>query len=197
MAGSRYDAPRRSASPLPPRFALTDPVRTPDPIAFARAQAPGTGLIYRHFGAKDRRKIAARLAKIAAGEGLVLLISADPELALSTHCAGLHWPEKRLAEAARWRLTHPHALFTASAHSGRALHKAAAAGADAALLSPVFPSESPSAGRPLGAWRAAGLAREADLPVYALGGVDQAKEKRLAALGFAGIAGISGLAGPV
>jgi thiamine-phosphate pyrophosphorylase len=193
MAGSRYDAPRRSASPLPPRFALTDPERTPDPLAFAAAQAPGDGLIYRHYGAEDREKIALKLADHLRKFGNILLISADPELALAVGAAGVHWPEKRLAQAARWRLRHPGLLFTASAHSGAALRKAAAAGADAALLSPVFPSASPSAGRPLGLWRAAALARQAKLPVYALGGVDRTKEKRLSALGFSGIAAVSGL----
>ncbi len=71
--------------------------------------------------------------------------------------------------------------------------RARRAGADAAFVSPVFASASPSAGRPLGALRFAELVRGARLPVYALGGIDAAAARRLARSGAAGLAAVDAL----
>lgn len=85
---------------------------------------------------------------------------------------------------------------TASAHSRRALLNAARHGVDAAILSTVFASRSPSAGVAMGALKFRLLARQAPLPVYALGGVGAANAARVfsasgkRAAGFAAIEAI-------
>jgi thiamine-phosphate pyrophosphorylase len=79
---------------------------------------------------------------------------------------------------------------TTAAHSLRAARRARAAGADAAVVSAVFPSRSPSAGAPMGPLRLAALARAAGLPVYALGGVNEATARRLKDLPLAGLAAV-------
>ncbi len=58
----------------------------------------------------------------------------------------------------------------------------------------MFKSRSPSAGRPLGPVRFAALARQAGLPVYALGGVKTKNAPRLKGSGAAGLAMVEGLA---
>ena len=183
---------------LPALLALTDPVRTPDPEAFAAAVPGGSALIYRHFGAPDRLGMAVRLAAICHARGNWLLVSGDPDLARRAGADGVHWPERQIAEAAARRARGDGSLFTAAAHSWRALARARHAGVDAALLSAVFPSSSPSAGRPLGIWTAAAMARSTDLPVYALGGVNERTANRLTYLGFSGIACVGAIrsAGP-
>ena len=98
--------------------------------------------------------------------GLVLLIGAEPMLAQRIRADGAHLPE-RMGRKPRPALP----IVTIAAHSGAALRRAAHLGADAAVLSPVFKSRSPSAGRPLGRRRAAAMAARAGLPVYALGGI--------------------------
>ena len=133
---------------LPALLALTDPVRTPDPEAFAAAVPVGSAVIYRHFGAPDRLEMAVRLAAICHARGNWLLVSGDPVLARRAGADGVHWPERQIAEAAARRARGDADLFTAAAHSWRALARARHAGVDAALLSAVFPSSSPSAGRP-------------------------------------------------
>ena len=173
---------------LPALLALTDPVRTPDPEAVAAAVPRGSAVIYRHFGAPDRLEMAVRLAAICHARDNWLLVSGDPDLARRAGADGVHWPERQIAEAATCRARGDAGLFTAAAHSWRALARARNAGIDAALLSAVFPSSSPSAGRPLGIWTAAAMARATDLPVYALGGVNQRTANRLTGLGFSGIA---------
>ena len=60
--------------------------------------------------------------------------------------------------------------------------------------SPVFESRSASAGRPLGSVRFAAMVRAARGPVYALGGLDAARARRLIGSGAIGIAGVEALA---
>jgi len=174
---------------LPPLFFLTDPERTPDPVAVATRLPAGCGVIYRHFGAPDRAEIALALADIAAERGLCLLIGADPELAQAVGAHGVHWPEAQLGEARHWRGTF--AINTVSAHSRRAILRAQQAGMDAALVSPVFASKSASAGMPIGAARFRELAQEVDMPLYALGGINADTAASVAE--YAGLAAIEGV----
>jgi thiamine-phosphate pyrophosphorylase len=66
-------------------------------------------------------------------------------------------------------------------------------GVDAVVISPVFASASPSAGRPLGVRRFAAMVREAGVPCYALGGVNASTVGALSKSGAAGIAAIGAL----
>jgi thiamine-phosphate pyrophosphorylase len=175
------------APPIPALYFFTDPERTPDPASIVRRLPRETAVIYRHFGAADRVVVARRLARICKSRGLVLLIAADPSLARRVGAAGVHWPEKRLS---RWRRC---GLTTASAHSAEAVARATAMGVDACILGPVFPSQSPSATRPLGPFRASQLARAAAIPVIALGGVNKKTGARLIGRGFAGLAAVEAL----
>ena len=169
---------------------LTDPRRTPDPLALARSLPRGSGLVYRSFGAADAHATAAALARIAGARGLVLLIGADMALAGACGAHGVHLPERALGQAHSLRAHWPGVLITGAAHGPAALARAADAGLDAALLSTVFPSRSPSAGPAMGAIRLARLVRSARLPVYALGGVDARTAPRLRGSGVAGVAAV-------
>lgn len=183
----RLDGPRGR---LPALFALTDPERTPDPLALARTLAPGTGLILRTFGQSKLEALAGELAGIARARGLVFLVAADPDLAARSGADGVHWPERMLGHAARARF----AVMTASAHGPCAIRRAAGL-VDAVLLSTAFASSSPSAGRPMGPFRLAAAARRARVPVYALGGITEASLPRLTGLGLSGAAAVAGLSG--
>lgn len=200
MAGGWYDGGRKLAraaarvaraapGPLPALIVLTDPRRFPDVEAFASAIPPGSVLIQRHFGQPDAAREAQALRRIADRNGLIFLVAADPALALHCGADGVHWPERLLRQA---RARHPAGLLlTMSAHSRAAAERAARRRPDALLLSPVFATNSPGAGTPLGVWKAAAIARTTDAPVYALGGVTPERAARLAGLGFSGIAGVS------
>lgn len=170
---------------LPRLFAFTDPARTPDPLILADRLGPGTGMILRHFGRDDLKALAAPLARQARRQGFVLLIAADPELALTVKADGVHWPERLTGHIRRWRMKVPHLIMTASAHSPSALRRAAQL-ADGVFLSPVFASNSASAGTPLGLIRAASMARQVETPVLALGGVGLKDLPALQARGFYG-----------
>lgn len=180
----------RRRKPLPPLLFVTDPDRTPDPAAVAERLPRGCGVIFRAFGAPDAPAQTRELARIAHRRGLILLIGADERLAMQAGAGGVHLPERLASTARRLGARHPAWLVTAAAHSPAAIHRAARAGADAVLLSTVFESRSPSAGKPLGPVRLAALVRGAPLPVYALGGVDMKNARRLIASGAVGIAAV-------
>lgn len=173
---------------LPALYVLTDPQRLPDPTGLAHRLPAGSALIYRHFGAPDRVRIARQLASIARQRGLVFLIGADADLADRVDADGVHWPERLLGECARQRARGDHRFFTAAAHSPSALRRAERCGADAMLFSAVFPSDSPSAGPAKGLQASAAATRHTKKPVIALGGVRSSTGKRLTGLGFSGIA---------
>ena len=188
---ARAKPSRRGAARLPALLALTDPARTADPLALARGLPRGAGLIYRAFGAADAPQTAKTLQKIARQRSLVLLIGAgDPAVA----SAGVHLPERMAARARRF--AKPGRLVTAAAHGPAAIRRARLAGCDAVLVSAVFDSRSPSAGKPLGPVRFAAWVRAAGLPVYALGGVHGRTARRLLGSGAAGLAVVEAFSTP-
>ena len=188
--------PRGKGARVPALLFVTDPDRTPDPAAAADTLPRGAGVVFRGFGRPDAEAKLRALAAVARRRRLVLLVGADAGLARRVGADGVHLPERLVHLAPRLRRARPGWILTGAAHGERALRRAARFGLDAVLLSPVFPSRSPSAGTPLGLVRLARLAGGTTLPVVALGGVDGRTARGLARAGAAGIAAVEALAGP-
>lgn len=149
------------------------------------------GLVYRHFGHPDRIDIAVRLSKMMRKRHQVLLIGNDPGLAAHVNADGVHWAERDIWQARRWRSRF--AVMTAAAHSHRAIETAVTHSIDAVLVSTVFASNSPTAAAPMGACRFRKLASGAKLPVYGLGGISPSNMGAIS--GHAGLAAVSAFAG--
>lgn len=176
---------------LPPVILLTDQYRLPDPSATLARLPRGSAVIVRHTDPVARRALARKLRPLCRRRRLKLLIANDWRLAAAVRADGVHLAEAAVPRAGR--ATWPAGwLVTAAAHSRAALVRAARAGADLVLLSPVFPTASHPDARTLGPCRFAALAGDAPLPVYALGGVNTSNLRRLA--GASGVAAISALA---
>ena len=167
-------------------------MRAPDPEAVAERLPQGAGIVYRPFGAADAVERGLRLVDIARRRGLLLLAGADPVLAEAIGAHGLHLPQRLAETAAGIRLAHPAWRVTAAAHDMEAAQAAGRAGVEAVVVSPVFPSNSPSAGAPLGVEGLAAIAAGASLPVYALGGINAKTADALVGAGVYGLAGIEG-----
>lgn len=178
---------------LPPLILVTDRARVPDPMAAARRLRPGDAVLLRDYDAPDRMERAAALAALCKARRLLLIVGADVALARAVGAHGVHWPEALLRRRAACAVPERF-LVTAAAHGWPGLVAARRGGADAALLSPVFPTASHPGAPGLGATRFALLATAGALPVYALGGVDAATAPRLAGSNAVGIAAIGGLA---
>lgn len=180
---------------LPRLVLLTDRNRLPDPMPVAARLPAGSWVILRHYEAAERIILGRRLACLCRTRHLELLVAGDFSLAVALG-AGLHLPEALARRASpRVRLWHRRRRkrLTAAAHSRLALVRARRLGADAALLSPVFPTASHPGAPCLGAEKLRRWARHSPLPVYALGGVTAANVRKLAGSRIAGIATVSGL----
>ena len=180
---------------LPPLMLMTDTLRLPDPQPALTRLPRGSAVILRHYDAPDRAGLARRLAVQCRSAGVRLLIAGDGRLAAAVAADGLHLTETQIAHGRRtWRLwRRPGWLVTAAAHSPSAVRRAARAGVDAVLLSPVFATASHPGAPPLGAMLFARWVRHSPVPVYALGGVSSITAPRLAGSGAAGLATVGGL----
>ncbi len=167
-----------------PLVLMTDD-RKADWSRAVRALPRGSMVVVRARDIKTRLTLAEELYGLAP-----LLIADDPALAAQIGAAGLHLPEVRMKEAAHWRTRFPHWIITSSAHSLRALMNARLL--DAVFLSPVFATTSHKDARPLTPVRAAFIAAQALVPVYALGGIT-VRNAALLAPAFSGIAAIGSL----
>lgn len=173
---------------------MTDPERVPDALKAAENLPEHSALIYRHFGAPEREFMAHRLRQVCFDRGVQFLVGADEELARDCGADGLHLSERVLDDARILHIRYPDWILTGATHSELALAKAAKLGLDAGFVSPVFASESPSAGEALGVTRFTDMTLSATVPVIALGGINSANAHHLIGSGAAGIAGISGFA---
>ncbi len=106
--------------------------------------------------------------KLDEVEGL-LFVNSDHELAARCGCDGVQ-VTRRSASLAHVRRELPRALVGASVHGQAELQAAAQAGADFAVLSPVWPTASKPDVMPLEPCEAGRLTRQAGLPVVWLGG---------------------------
>ncbi len=176
---------------LPAVIMPTDLSRSPDPVAALVNLPRGSAVILRDAGHPARLGIGQALRDATRARGQVLLVSGDIDLAARLDADGLHLPEGMVGSRAgrAWRRRHPTALVTAACHSLPALRRAERAGADMALLSPLFPTASHPGGRVLGPYRAAAMARAPYLPVLAMGGIDRRTCNRLPPV-FTGFAAI-------
>ena len=175
---------------LPSLLFFTDPARVPDPEAVAERLPRGAGVVFRAFGAADAVARGLRLRAIANRRGLVLLVGADEALTQAIGTDGVHLPERARASAPLLRAKRPDWLITIAAHDLPAVTAASALGADAVVVSPVFESNSPSAGTPLGVEGLSALVAATDAPVYALGGIRAATVESLKNTGIVGLAAV-------
>lgn len=178
---------------MPPLLFLTDPERTPEPWEQASRLPPGAGVVFRAFGREDGQAVGRRLVEVCRTRGLIMLVGADEGLAVALGADGLHLPEREVGQTPAIRARRPDWLITGAAHSQVALAATARAGLDAALVSPVFASASPSAGTPLGVARFRDWVSGTSLAVYALGGITEMTAPDLADSGACGLAAVGAI----
>ncbi len=178
--------PPRQTSDLPNIWLLSDE-RNDAALEDALARLPQrSALVFRHYHlspAKRRARFAVLAAK-ARGHGHAVIVSGAPTLALKWGADGVYGPPAALGSSEQL-------LRIATAHDLPELVAARRAGADAAMLSPVFATRSHDGARGLGPVRFRLLAAKAGLPVIALGGMDAARAKRLQCPRWAAIDGLA------
>lgn len=189
MATKLFTA-RKTLCRLSPLIFMTDPARVADVAMAAQSLPRGTAIIYRHFGSAHRFVDAQALRHITFKRGQQFLIGADPELAVEVGADGVHFTrDAALQDPALWRRRCPDWIISmAGIKSGD--YQGDLSVLDGLLISSVFPSQSPSAGEPIGVEAFTQKARALTVPVFALGGVNKETAPKLLSSGAAGIAGI-------
>jgi thiamine-phosphate diphosphorylase len=130
---------------------------------------------------------AARLRRLTAEYGARLWVHTQADIAVAVGADGVHVRAAGIGELPgmrRWLAGQPMSL-SVSCHTAAELAAAAAAGADTAFLSPVFPTASHPGAPALGTERFRELAAAAALPVLALGGITPENRGALAGYGVA------------
>ena len=189
MATKLYSA-RPVPSRLSPLIFMTDSERVPDVVAAAQKLPRGTAIIYRHFGSAHRFVDAEALRQVTFERGQQLLIGNDPELAIEVGADGVHFRrDAKLNAPTLWRQRCPDWLISmAGIKSGDYAGELSIL--DGLLISSIFPSQSPSAGQPIGVSKFADKVKSLPAPIFALGGVNKNTAPKLLGSGAAGVAGI-------
>ena len=174
------------AKTLPALWLISD-ARNDAGLERALARLPrGSGLVYRHYHLEGPERLARfrALRRIARARGHRIVLADSALTAREWGADGIYGSPRALYPRRRGL------LHLATAHGMAELGLAARLGADAALLSPVFPTRSHPGGASLGPVRFRLLARQSRVPVIALGGMTP---HRARALGWARWAAIDGL----
>ena len=182
----------RSNPKAPPRLIMvTDRVRVPNVIGAINSLPPDSAVLFRDYDLPNRLELGREIRDLCRRRKLRFIMAGYGRLAAQMRADGLHAPEKCIQEARFWRQWRPRWFITVAAHSPAAPWQAARAGADAALLSPVFSTNSHPDAKPLGALKFARIAFQAPLPIYAFGGINQHTLIRLTGAPICGIAAVS------
>jgi thiamine-phosphate pyrophosphorylase len=133
--------------------------------------------------------LGTRLRDVTRALGASLIVNDRLDLALALGADGIHLG-RRSVTVADARALLPHAWIAVACHALTDVTEAARAGADAAVLSPIF--ASPGKGTPLGppGLSAARAAAGEGIQLIALGGVDASNAAACFAAGASAVAAI-------
>jgi len=162
------------------RYQITDGTIPPSPSADF-VQVRNDALSTRELIALVRRMMA---------QAQPVLVNDRIDVAIAAGSAGVHLKSNAIAPERVRKLVPRGFLITVACHSEDDVLNAA--GADYALLSPIFsPLSKPDTRQPLGLDELARIARRSKIPILALGGITPDNAASCIAAGAGGIAGIS------
>lgn len=174
--------------PTLPALWLISDARNDRSLEAALSRLPrGSGFIYRHYHLPDTQRSERfhELRRAAHRHGHIAIVADSALTAREWGADGIYGPARALWPR-RERLLH-----LATAHSAAEIALANRLAADAILLSPVFATRSHPGAATLGAVRFRLLARLAQCPVIALGGMTRARARALGWPRWAAIDGLS------
>jgi thiamine-phosphate pyrophosphorylase len=184
-----HEKSRRKAAAVPAVWMMTDERVSEAALLRAIGRLPrGSAIVLRHYSLAglERRALFGRLRRAARRRGARILLAGSQHQARDWGADGHHGRAGGTAPVRGW-------LHSAPVHDRSEIMLAERAGADALLLSPLFTTRSHPGARALGQARFAALARQARVPVIALGGIRPRHMALIRRLGAAGYAAIDGL----
>lgn len=192
------------ADPLLDRLPRKDPRHEGDRPLVKTVEAAveaGARLIqYREKGGGRRAmyETAKRLREITAGHRATLIINDEIDLALAVRADGVHLGQDDLPLWVARKVLGKGAIVGLSTHNLEQAVQAEAEGADYIGFGPIFRTgtkESPYP--PLGLEAIAEVKKRVQIPLYAIGGIQEVHIGRILSSGAAGVAAISALSGDI
>lgn len=183
---------RQTFPQLCPRIWLLSDARNDAVLLDAIARLPrGSAVVFRHYhlAPGPRRALWRKVRRIALRYGHCAILADTPQRARQWGAHGTYGDAARFAGK---RVAGGGLLRIVTVHDMRELAGARRAGADAVMLSPVFPTRSHPRTRALGPVRFRLLARHANVPVIALGGMTIRRARSANLRYWAAIDGLSG-----
>ena len=133
-------------------------------------------------------ELVREIVRAVEGTPTRVLVNGRPDVACAAGAHGVQLPADGLPVAAV-RAAFPQLVIGASCHDASEVRTAAVEGASFAVLGPVFATPGKES-RALGAGALAGIARDAGIPVFAIGGIDALTAEVARAAGVHGVAAI-------
>ncbi len=182
---------------MPTMIFITDQKVQPYPEKVIDKLPGSACVILRDYDHESRAELGEALRYICEQKKIKFLVAKDMMLALQLGADGIHLPEFMIDDLSDIRKENPDFFVTASCHDIEAAQRAQATGVNAILVAPVFATQShpetfvdPSL--VLGINKTKAICEACDVPVYALGGVNNETVQKLQDTGVTGIAAIRG-----
>ncbi len=127
-------------------------------------------------------------ADAARAAGALFVVNDDPNIAVAVGADGVHIGQEDGAISAARALVGPDRLIGRTTRGGAALVAAADEGADYASVGPIWATATHPSRAPVGLGASAAATRQVSLPWFGLGGIDDDRSERLAAVGVRRVA---------
>lgn len=141
----------------------------------------------KNLPALEYEKMAKEVVQLAHSHGAKVLLNGSVTLLDLIDADGIHLPSRQHMLEVERPISAQH-LLSLACHDAAQVQSAQRMGADLITLSPVFATPSSPQGRPLGWEEFSLLAKGADMPVFALGGLSQKDLSKAQEMGAHGIA---------
>lgn len=174
---------------LAARLYVITPDRAPDQvIALARAVLRGGAemlqLRHKTLPRVELLVLALKLRDMANAAGALFIVNDHVDIALIAGAHGVHLGPDDLSIGAARRLANDGFLIGASASNPDSAKSAVSAGADYIGSGPAFATPVKKEKDVIGPSGVAAVAAAVDVPVFAIGGIDEANVAQLTALGL-------------
>ncbi|MDQ6967843.1 MAG: thiamine phosphate synthase [Mariprofundaceae bacterium] len=146
----------------------------------------------KHMDSARLLAFASRLRNLTNQYHAKLIIHSQADIAKAVNADGVHLASSDIGEIPAMRnwLNTPKMSLSTSCHNLEELQKSHQYGADFAMLSPVFPTQSHLGAPALGIDTFKQIAKGSPLPIIALGGIDSGNRSQLTGFSIATIRAI-------